>query len=139
MRKLPRNLPVPGRVEGLPASPAVTKLSPLACSSRLPPRNVADEPAMIVTQYQTNDQTSRAPLVALSPPTPVTDHTEDGVVLPLTKPQLGTELHIVTESADGADRAQRTPFIRPRPPPLAIQSYTEQHPSITRVQVLADD
>ncbi|KAI9572837.1 hypothetical protein HD554DRAFT_2014635, partial [Boletus coccyginus] len=131
----PRNLPVPGRLEGLPASPAVTKLSPLTCSSRLPLGNVAGEPAN-VTQYQTNGQTSRAPLVALSPPTPVTSHAEDGVVMSSTKPQL--ESHIVTESTDGANCAQRT-FVRPRPPPLAIQSYTEQNPSITRVQVLADD
>jgi hypothetical protein len=132
MKKLPpRILSVPRRLEGLPASPAVAKLSPLTRSLRLFQGDIIDEPAN-VTQDR---QRSCALPVTLSPQPPGTDHAERGVVIPSTKHQLvrGTNSPIAV-SAEGPDRVQRM-FVRPRPPPLAIQN-----PGIvTRVQVLADD
>jgi len=132
----PRTLPVPRRLEGLPASPAVAKLSPLARSSRSFQGNVVDEPPS-VTQRLTGDQTSRALPVAPSPQTPGTGHGEKGVPTPSIKPQFVRETGSPI-STEGPDRVQRM-FVRPRPPPLAIQSYTEQNPGIKRVQVLVDD
>ena len=132
----PRTLPIPRRLEGLPASPAVGNLSPLARSSRLFQGDVADEPPNVM-QCRTKDQTSCALPVAPSTQTPGTGHGEKGVPIPPPKPQLVREIDSPI-SAGGLDRVQRM-FVRPRPPPLAIQSYTEQNPGITRVQVLADD
>ena len=135
MKLPPRIQPVPRRFEGLPASPAVAKLSPLARSSRLFQGDIVDEPTNVTQERQR----SRALPVALSPQPPGTDHAEKGVATPPTKPRLVRESDSpIVVSAEGPDRVQRM-FVRPRPPPLTIQSYTEQNPGITRVQVLADD
>lgn len=127
MKKLPpRTLPVPRRPDGLPASSAVTQLSPLARSAGL---SRGDEPAHAM-QHRIDDQTSRSLTIALSPRTFVTDDGERGTSIP---PPMRETSSPMTVSAEGADRGQRT-FVRPRPPPLALHSY-----STPRVQVLADD
>ncbi|KAG6381262.1 hypothetical protein JVT61DRAFT_5667 [Boletus reticuloceps] len=131
-------LPVARRLEGLPATPVVAKLSPLARSSGLSRGDIVDGLAD-VARYRTNDRISRALPVTLPLQTVVTDHAEKDVAKPPTSPQLVRETGLpMTILPEGTDRVQRI-FVRPRPPPLTIHSYTAQNPSITQVQVLADD
>lgn len=129
----PRMLPVPPRLERLPALPAVAKLSSFARSSRLSQGVVVDDPADVM-QHRIDDQTSRSLTIILSPQTPVADRAEKDLPIPPTRPQpVRVTGSPVTVSAEGADRVQKI-FVRPRPPPLALQSY-----GTPRVQVLADD
>jgi hypothetical protein len=137
VKELPaRMLPAPWRLEGLPASPAVAKLRSPAHSSSSFQGDVVNETGNVV-QYRTSDETSYASRrVAVSAYIPVTDHADKGVAIPPTRPQLENRETLTVERAD---RGQRK-FVRPRPPPLAIQSlYTEKNPGMSRVQVLADD
>lgn len=124
----PPVLPVLRQLEGLPASPAVAKLSSFACSSGLPQADVIDGPAGVM-QHRIDDQTSRSLTMALSAQTIVTDCVEKDISIPPTRPQRLRE----TVSVEEVDRVQKM-FVRPRPPPLAIQSYGP-----LRVQVLTDD
>ncbi|KAH0838418.1 hypothetical protein J3R83DRAFT_6725 [Lanmaoa asiatica] len=134
----PRMLPMLPRLEEPPASPAVTKLLPLVLSSRLPRGDVVDQPADD-TQHRINDQTSRSLAIVHSPPTLVTGRAEKCMSISSTRPQLVRETGSpVSVLAEGADRVQRM-FVRPRPPPLVIQSYAEQNSGTPRVQVLADN
>ncbi|KAF8140166.1 hypothetical protein EV363DRAFT_1311809 [Boletus edulis] len=134
VKQPPHMPPVPRRLEGLSATPAVAKLSSLARSSGLSRGDIVNGLAD-VAQYRTND---RALPVALPLQTAVTDHAEKDVAKP-PSPQLVRETGLpMTVLPEGTDRVQRI-FVRPRPPPLTIHSYKAQSPSITRVQVLADD
>lgn len=110
------------RFEGLLASRSLAKLLPPARSSRSFQGDVVNEPAIV--QYQASDCAH----------TPVTDHAAKGVAILPTRLQFARE----TISTERANRGQRK-FVRPRPPPIAIQSYTEQNPGISLVEVLADN
>lgn len=128
MKKLPPQmlLGVPRQLE----RPAAAKSSPLARSSRLSQENITDKP---------DNQTSRPLRIAPSPEIPAMSCVEEAMPRPPRRPQLLQAAgHTTLLGAEGVDRVQRT-FVRRRPPPLAIQSYTERNPGISWVQVLVDD
>ncbi|KAG9314485.1 hypothetical protein JVU11DRAFT_5282 [Chiua virens] len=82
------------------------------------PNGLLASPAVIM-QYRGNEHTSRALPISHSPQNHVTG------------------LTMTTASREEANRVQRT-FVRPRPPPLALQLHTVQNFG-TRVQLVADD
>ena len=105
-------MPVPRRLEGLPASPAATKLSPLARSSGSRLSQVSETANNV--QYRINGQTSR---VLLAPPSShkhVTNLARKCAAIQDTDPPIAV-------SAEGTNRVQKA-FVRPRPPPLVLRS-----------------
>ncbi|KIJ68305.1 hypothetical protein HYDPIDRAFT_24600 [Hydnomerulius pinastri MD-312] len=139
----PRMLSVPlaprHRLEGLPASPAKAKLSPLSISTSLSRADsLAEVPAQIM-QRQINPQV--LPSLTITP-------SETHLQVPPSKPRINKGMlglpsrpKMIRDISqpkplppDGkADQAPRA-FERPRPPPLVLQSYADYHPRESRVQ-----